>query len=95
VAPRASFICLRSLGHPGGWVVIIANRLEDARPERLAQRGKVFAVITHDEGLTWPSRRGEALAAAVLAEGGGPVALAFNSVADALACKRQLKGGAQ
>jgi hypothetical protein len=81
-------------GLPGGWVVIIANRLEDARPERLVQRGAVFAVITHEAGLSWPSRRGEALAAAVLAEGGGPVALVFNTLADALACKRRLEEGA-
>jgi hypothetical protein len=81
-------------GLPGGWAVMIATRPEDARPERLAQRGRVFGVITHDEGLTWPSRRGEAMAAAVLAEGGGPVALVFNTLPDALACKRRLEEGA-
>jgi hypothetical protein len=77
--------------HPGGWAVMIATRPEDARPERLAQRGRVFGVITHDEGLTWPSPRGEAMAAAVLTDGGGPVALVFNTLADALACMRRLE----
>jgi len=79
--------------HPGGWAVIIARTPEEARPECLLQRGKVHAVLTHDEGLTWPSRRGEALADATLAEGGGPVALVFRVLADALACKRRLEGG--
>jgi len=80
--------------HPGGWAVIIACRPEDARPDRLLQRGRVHAVLTHDEGLTWPSRRGEAIANAVLNQGGGPVALMFRDLADALACRRRLEGGA-
>lgn len=81
------------LHHRGGWAIIIATTPEDASPDRLVQRGKVHAVITHDEGLTWPSRRSEVLADAVLAEGGGPVALVFHVLADALACKRRLEGG--
>ena len=44
-------------------------------------------------GGTWPDRKGEALAMAVLARGGA-VGLAFASVADALACKRRLEGKA-
>jgi len=80
--------------HPGGWAVIIARTPEDARPECLSQRGRVHAVLTHDEGPSWPSRRGESLADAVLAAGGGPVALVFRVLADALAWKRRLEGGA-
>ena len=80
--------------HPAGWAIIIAHAPEDARPDRLLQRGKVHAVLTHDEGLSWPSRRGEALADAALAEGGGSVALVFRVLGDALACKRRLEGGA-
>jgi hypothetical protein len=80
--------------HPGGWAIIIAHTPEDARPECLMRPGEVQAILTHDEGLSWPNRRGEALADAVLAQGGGPVALVFRVLADALACKRRLEGGA-
>ena len=80
--------------HPGGWAVIIARHAEDARPECLMRPGEVHAVLTHDEGLCWPNPRGVALADAALAEGGGPVALVFRGLADALACKRRLEGGA-
>jgi hypothetical protein len=80
--------------HPGGWGVIIAGKPEDARPECLARPGEVGAVLTHDAGLSWPDARGEALADAVLAQGGGPVALLFPALGDALACKRRLEGGA-
>jgi len=80
--------------HPGGWAVIIAGRPENARPECLSRPGEVGAVLTHDEGLSWPDTRGEALADAVLAQGGGPVALLFCALGDALACKRRLEGGA-
>ncbi|MCS6931343.1 MAG: hypothetical protein NZM27_03930 [Acetobacteraceae bacterium] len=80
--------------HPDAWVRMVANTPEDARPDRLMQRGKVHAILTHDEGLTWPSRKGEALADAVLAESGGPVALVFFALADALACLRRLREGA-
>ena len=80
--------------HPGGWAVVIARTPEDARPERLMRPGEVQVILTHDEGLSWPSRRGEALADAALAVGGGPVALVFRVLADALACKRRLEGGA-
>ena len=74
------------------WCVIAAPTPERARPEALSARGQVSAVLTHDEGLSWPGARGEALAAATIAQGGA-VALAFVSMGDALACKRRLEGG--
>ena len=74
------------------WCVIAAPTPERARPEALTARASVAAVLTHDEGVSWPDARGEALGAAIL-ERGGAVALAFVSMSDALACKRRLEGG--
>lgn len=76
------------------WAVVVANRPEAARLESLYRRGGQSALLTHDEGLTWPDTRGEALAAATLAHGGA-VALAFHTLADALECKGRLEGGAR
>ena len=86
---------LFAFDHPGfPWCVIAAPTPERARPEALTARGQTSALLTHDEGLSWPSARGEALAAAVMAQGGA-VALAFTTMGDALACKRRLEGRAQ
>lgn len=80
---------------PGfAWVVVAAAIPEAARLESLTRRGGASALLTHDEGLAWPNRKGEALAVAMLAQGGA-VALAFRTLADALACKARLEGGAQ
>lgn len=76
-----------------GWCVVVAGDPERARLESLLTPGGLSAQITHDPGGTWPDRRGEALAMAVLARGGA-VCLVFASVVDALACKRRLDGGA-
>ncbi|MGK7864520.1 hypothetical protein [Falsiroseomonas sp. E2-1-a4] len=75
-----------------GWCVIVAADPARARLESLARRGALSAFLTHDEGLNWPNRRGEMLAGETLARGGA-VALAFATMADALACKRRLEGG--
>jgi hypothetical protein len=74
--------------------VVVAARPERARLENLARRGGTSALLTHDQGLTWPHQRGEALARATLAQG-GTVALAFATLADALGCKARLEGGAR
>jgi len=80
---------------PGfSWGVVVAARPERARLESLARLGGSSALLTHDEGLTWPNQRGEALARATLAHG-GTVALAFATLADALGCKARLEGGAR
>lgn len=80
---------------PGfAWAVVVASRPEAARLESLNRRGALSALLTHDEGLTWPNTRGEALAAATLLHGGA-VALAFVTLADALRCKARLDGGAR
>ena len=75
------------------WCVIVAADPARARLESLSRRGALSAFLTHDEGLNWPNRRGEMLAGETLARGGA-VALAFATMADALACKRRLEGGA-
>lgn len=75
------------------WCVMVACDPVRARLDSLRRPGGLSALVTHDPGGTWPDRKGEALAMAVLARGGA-VGLAFASVADALACKRRLEGGA-
>lgn len=52
----------------------------------------ISAVLTHDSGLSWPDKRGEALAAAILERGGG-IILAFERLADAMACHKRLTAG--
>lgn len=80
-------------GVPPTWVVIVARSPVRAEPESLRRPGGLFAILTHDLGMTWPDEEGEALAAGFLAQG-GVAALMFFSAADALACKRRLQGGA-
>jgi hypothetical protein len=75
------------------WCVILAGDPERARLESRRRPGGLAALVTHDPGGTWPDRKGEAMAMAVLARGGA-VGLAFASIADALACKRRLEGEA-
>lgn len=78
---------------PGyGIAVLAAADPADATPDALTRRGHISVVVTHDAGMAWPGARGEALAAAMLAEG-GTVALVFPDIADALAAKRRLEGG--
>ena len=72
---------------------MVAADPERARLDSLRQPGGLSALVTHDPGGTWPDRKGEALAMAVLARGGA-VGLAFASVDAALACKRRLEGKA-
>lgn len=94
--PEGGAARLYSMHHAPGfpWAVLAASNPALARPEAFGMRGAVSAVLTHDEGMTWPNARGEALAVAILDEGGA-VALAFRNIADALACKRRLEGAAR
>ncbi len=75
------------------WCVMVAGDPERARLESLRRPGGLSALVTHDPGGTWPDRKGEALAMAVLVRGGA-VGLAFASVADAVVCMRRLEGEA-
>ncbi len=94
--PSGGAARLYSLPTPANcrWCVIVAADPEHARLDSLRRPGGMSALVTHDPGGTWPDRRGEALAMAVLAHG-GTVGLAFVSITDALACKRRLEGEAQ
>jgi hypothetical protein len=74
---------------PIAYMVVLAVAPLEAHPDALRQAGQVGCVLTHDRGVTWPDPRGEAMARAVLAEGGG-VVLGFETMADALACHRRL-----
>jgi hypothetical protein len=93
--PSGGAARLYSLPTPADWrwCVIVAADPERARMDSLRRPGGLSALVTHDPGGTWPDRRGEALAMAVLGRGGA-VGLAFASVADALACKLRLEGEA-
>lgn len=71
------------------WCIILTADPAMAAPEALGAPGSVSAVLAHDAGLSWPNRKGVALARTVI-EAGGAVALGFATLADALACKRRL-----
>lgn len=90
--PAGGAVRLFNVPSCGGWVVMAASSPEAACLESLFSGGS-SALLTHDEGLTWPDARGEALAVATLAHGGA-VGLAFPSQAAALRCKSRLEGGA-
>ena len=79
---------------PGAlWHAVIISRLpREATPDAWATLmktpGAVLACLTHDKGVTWPDRKGEAMVHAAL-EGGGMALLAFSDLGDALMCKRR------
>jgi hypothetical protein len=84
---------IRLAQHGGEWVVSVARA---GAPEVIADamaRPGLSGIVTHDRGLSWPDRRGEALATALLAQPGAVVFLLFASLADALGCRRRLEGG--
>lgn len=76
------------------WAIFIAKNPEAASPENFIQPGQVASMFTHDDGVSWPSGRAEALAVATL-EQDGVVALSFVSLADAQACALRLRGGSR
>jgi hypothetical protein len=73
-----------------GWAVIVAAPRTPAEPSSLLAPGGLSALLTHDEGVTWPDGAGVRLASETLAAG-GVVGLAFARLADALACRLRLK----
>jgi hypothetical protein len=73
----------------GGWFVIVACPPTSADPAALMTRIGANALLTHDAGTDWPDAAGARQASAVLAEG-GVVGLAFEKLADALACRARL-----
>ncbi len=77
----------------GVWVVIIATSPDLAIPAALARPGKLAVKMTHDPGVRWPDRHGQALARRVLAHGGA-VALVFSTLGDALAARDRLRAEA-
>ena len=81
------------IGHPACWAVVVALPPVEAVPENLVRPGKPSALLTHDRGVTWPDAAGERLAVETV-RGGGVAALAFACLADALACKARIGGGA-
>jgi len=77
---------------PHGNIVLLAATADDASPAALYRPGHLSVLVVHDKGDTWPDAAGIALSNAVLAEG-GTVALKFDTLGDALACRRRLEGG--
>ena len=80
-------------GKPAAWTVVVALPPVEPDPANLLRRGEMAAVLTHDRGVAWPDAAGELLAAETLRRG-GVAALAFACLADALACKARINGGA-
>ena len=80
---------------PGSRAVVILAALVPRRPSitDLWEPGRVHALLSHDPGVTWPDRRGELIADAVLAER-GTIAFLFETAADANACRERLLGRA-
>ena len=78
---------------PAAWAVVVALPPVEAVPENLRRAGKPSALLTHDRGVAWPDLAGERLAAETV-RCGGVAALAFACLADALACKARIGGGA-
>jgi hypothetical protein len=74
------------------FVVFVAADERDATPAALTRPGGLAALITHDPGLTWPDKRGESLARAML-EADGVAALGFARLGDASAAQGRIKGG--
>ncbi|MBL6082482.1 hypothetical protein JMJ56_31440 [Belnapia sp. T18] len=79
-------------GAPCSFAVMVALSESDAVPEALMRPGSANALLTHDPGMSWTDRRGEALARATI-EAGGAVAFAFVTLGDAMACHRRIAGG--
>ena len=78
-------------GNPTPHLVALAVPPLAADPLEITNRpGGLFAVITHNPGMTWPDAKGCALASAVIGAGGG-VVLGFATLGDALACHARLK----
>jgi hypothetical protein len=73
------------------WIVTISPASGPTDPDTLCTRpGCTTAILSHDPGVNWPDKRGEAMAAAALAQAGGAVLMVFSSAADALACHHRL-----
>ena len=79
---------------PGSQAVVILAAVVPRRPSitDLWDPGRIHALLSHDPGVTWPDRRGELIADAVLAER-GTVAFLFESAADANLCRERLLAG--
>ena len=70
------------------WAVLIA-RGTHPRLEDLLKPGGHAALLTHDEGVSWPGPEAEAIAGMTL-DDHGLVAMAFVSLADAGGCMSRL-----
>jgi hypothetical protein len=80
-------------GHPACWAVVVAIPPVEAVPENLLRSGGASALLTHDRGVAWPNAGGQRLAAETVRRG-AVAALAFARLAEALACKARIGGGA-
>ena len=77
------------------FVVCCALQADHARPDVILHgKGGVSALLTHDPGITQPDARGWALAHAII-ERNGTAICGFATLADAMAFKRMVDGGAR
>lgn len=79
---------------PFQFTVMAAAKAERATPEAMLRPGEVSTMLTHDRDVTQPDTRGWLMAQAVL-ERGGVAMFGFEALADAMAFKRLLDGGAR
>ena len=80
-----------SLPHlPGGFGCILARPPVEPTMDAIVRPGEISAIVTHDRGCNWPDRAGQAIARAILEQGGVAV-LAFSSLGDALQCRARIQ----
>lgn len=76
-----------SSGFP--FVVTVDATGRDVGLQGMVSPRHLGAFLTHEEGISWPNRQGEAMARATLARG-GVVAMCFESLADSMACRERI-----
>jgi hypothetical protein len=69
--------------------VVLARPPLEATPAAVMRDGALAVHLTHGRGVTWPDAAGLAMACAALEAGDG-VVLAFERLADAIACHGKL-----
>jgi hypothetical protein len=77
------------------YVVVVAAAGREASPDGffdfLREPGGLAPMLTHNKGLVWTDKTGEALLSTAL-ERGGIAMMLFVRLADALACQRRIRG---
>ncbi len=82
---------IRMFSENGRWFVGVARNGRSVDLSDVVTPGNMSALLTHDEGVSWPDRTGLALFGFVMMDDAGAVVLQFESLADAMACRKTLR----